>query len=54
MEIDSATQLRAVLDLFNAHYVCPHCQMWSASYLETCQNPLHELHEALFRLLEDK
>jgi hypothetical protein len=54
MKNDLATKLQTLLEIFDAHYVCSHCQMWSASYLETCQNPLHELHKALFQLLEEK
>jgi hypothetical protein len=50
MTEDLLTQLRLLLDLFDAHYVCPNCNLYSAHYLETCLNPLHELHEALYRL----
>ena len=39
-------RLRVLLEVFDAHYICEDCAELSATYLEKCQNPLHQLHEA--------
>jgi hypothetical protein len=48
-----AIDIKKLLTLFYEEYVCDWCAKRSASHLETCDNPLHELHEAFYQL-EDK
>jgi hypothetical protein len=43
---DEIERLRVLLEVFDAHYICEDCAELSATYLEKCQNPLHQLHEA--------
>lgn len=43
---DEIERLHALLKLFDDHYICEHCDKYAATYLEKCQNPLHQLHEA--------
>lgn len=46
---DAATEierLRVLLKLFNDYYVCEDCAEYAATYLQKCQNPLHQLHDA--------
>jgi hypothetical protein len=43
---DQIEQLRALLKLFDDHYVCETCYELCATYLQNCDNPLHRLHEA--------
>ena len=43
---DEIERLRVLLEVFDAHYICEDCAELSATYLEKCQNPLHQLHDA--------
>lgn len=52
--IGSKARLERVLELFDEHYLCPTCADKCASHLEDCANPLHELHEELYRLWSKK
>ena len=52
--ISNKTRLERVLRIFDAHYRCPTCEEKAASHLEDCVNPLHELHEELYRLMDNK
>jgi hypothetical protein len=37
---------KTLLKLFDDHYVCEPCYELCATYLQNCDNPLHQLHEA--------
>jgi hypothetical protein len=52
--ISNKARLERVLLIFDAHYLCSTCQKKAASHLEDCANPLHELHEELYRLRDEK
>jgi hypothetical protein len=39
-----------LLKLFDDHYECEACAELCATYLENCQNPLHQLHEAAWEI----
>lgn len=50
---DAATEierLRVLLKVFDAHYICEDCAEYAATYLEKCQNPLHQLHDAAWEI----
>lgn len=38
-------QLHRILYLFEEHYECPYCELRAATYLATCTNPLHYIHD---------
>ena len=41
---------RGLAILFDDHYVCETCDEVCASHLESCQNPLHAIHNAIYDL----
>ena len=43
-------RLRVLLKLFDNYYICENCADLSATYLENCQNPLHQLHDAAWKI----
>jgi hypothetical protein len=47
---DEIERLRVLLEVFDAHYICEDCAELCATYLENCQNPLHQLHEAAWEI----
>lgn len=47
-------KLVRLLTIFDEHWSCPDCAPHCASHLETCQNPLHELHEAIYQLSDEQ
>jgi hypothetical protein len=47
---DEIERLRVLLEVFDAHYICEDCAELSATYLEKCQNPLHQLHDAAWEI----
>ena len=47
---DEIERLRVLLEVFDAHYICEDCAELSATYLEKCQNPLHKLHDAAWKI----
>jgi hypothetical protein len=47
-------KLRRLLIVFEANWSCPECHDMSAYWLETCVNPLHELHQALWELDQEE
>jgi transcription initiation factor IIE alpha subunit len=47
---DDKAKWRRTLLYFHSEYQCPDCAKMYAFYLETCKNPLHRLHDALYEL----
>ena len=41
---------KTLLKVFDSHYICEDCAELSATYLEKCQNPLHQLHDAAWEI----
>lgn len=41
---------QGLLKLFDEFYICEDCAKLSATYLENCQNPLHQLHDAAWEI----
>ena len=48
--VEQDKKIRTILELFDEHYTCEYCDDRSSTYLATCQNPLHALHEIYMSL----
>ena len=51
---DTHFELYETLLFFHENYECPKCLTKSAFYLEGCDNPLHILHDNLYRMENEK
>jgi hypothetical protein len=47
---DEIEKLRELLYVFDNHFICEECERMAATYIDTCQNPLHRLHDYLYDL----
>ena len=46
--------LKRLLQIFDNHYQCRYCDDRCAEYLINCRNPLHRLHDLLYKLEDTK
>ena len=46
--------LIGLLQVFDNHYGCGYCNDRCAEYLIYCRNPLHRLHDLLYKLKDTK